>query len=663
MGSTFSNVVLQIEGSPDKALGTVRKWLERLADGARYRLAGVDEEAERTLLVVPAGRWLAVYDEGVTEPSHSELAVDLSKLLGGFGIVTFVNDSSVLGLSLYRRGRLRDVFISQPQLLEVNPPADSASVAGDTAQWQELVGAQRVGALKQAFDARPVLAEQALPQFAELLGIDARWIRTGYGYLTEDNSPPPDAVAIRLVSAVVTVATAATEFAPAGASFSRSHVGETWIGSVDVRNLGRASTGLSVYIAGSALEDGLVEPLELQVGPGAELGRRRTHEPRIDPRATWQPAPTKDGSRAYVATLPELPIAAAIKRSATARSWLARLFRRPLLDPDSFRYDLSIIVRATAQQSGRGSLAVHLRATGAPALSFGGEVEVDIRGKLRRPLKCAPDTNEHMLEPLAGSSRFFVLTALGPSCPNPAEVALELARTWISMWPDAGPCRVTAMHSKRAPTELDATSAALFGKHTQKLRDDLTKAEALVIEQHPNVGATLKSLRECHGVHIGKDRGRTAGEPTTLVVLLWLERTRLGDDEVQRARQTADQLCRQVMGSAGAAQALVGSWGEGTTPESSSYESVCGIGHGVPMRIDWQRRFVRGVTADGPIWLGPELIAALGDQSKLAAVAALEQVGDALRVVPHPGVELDLLEQALAPILPSAADSEEFAAG
>jgi len=106
MGSFFTNVHVRV---PDGA--TAAALAERLRSVVEAQLAGegfeiTDGPADREIVIVPAGRWLAFFDPR-TEDQDDRVEVwarDLSAALATDAFSVLVHDSDVLALSLFARG-------------------------------------------------------------------------------------------------------------------------------------------------------------------------------------------------------------------------------------------------------------------------------------------------------------------------------------------------------------------------------------------------------------------------------------------------------------------------------------------------------------------------------------------------------------------------------
>jgi len=104
-------------------------------------------------------------------------------------------------------------------------------------------------------------------------------------------------------------------------------------------------------------------------------------------------------------------------------------------------------------------------------------------------------------------------------------------------------------------------------------------------------------------------------------------------------------------------QALLARWGSGGNLQRTTYERICGIQGPHTLSRSWLTRYLRGVD-HGPLWLGPDLTARLGDLDALRAVADVLPLGDGILKItapPHP-TGLDALEHALDALLPRATD-------
>jgi hypothetical protein len=151
--------------------------------------------------------------------------------------------------------------------------------------------------------------------------------------------------------------------------------------------------------------------------------------------------------------------------------------------------------------------------------------------------------------------------------------------------------------------------------------------------------------------------GHEAGEAALAAVSLWADLGAIASP--CSAEEALTAIVDKLFSRGGGIQAFIAKWGSapqyGTV--ETEYERACGIRSKYVVTRRWCTRFLRAVSHT--IWLGPELVATLGDMGRLRAVADLVPIDGGFRLGLRPGASLDDLERTLALLLASKADCEK----
>ena len=136
MGSFFTNVHAQLpKGMPSEAaLAKLSVAVRRLATTDATLVEAADgEPADRTVLLVARGEWIAIYDEAAESQAPSSLeslGAAASLALESPAFSTLVHDGDVLELRLFERGERVDVYNSAPAYFGKITAAQKAAQAG-----------------------------------------------------------------------------------------------------------------------------------------------------------------------------------------------------------------------------------------------------------------------------------------------------------------------------------------------------------------------------------------------------------------------------------------------------------------------------------------------------------------------------------------------------
>ena len=182
MGAFFTNV--QVRTDLHGAEATRQAILETLAARAHregFSPCAEGAHADRTIVVGPPGRWIAIYDEATEDQRLEpldELTRAMSEVAGGPAVGVLVHDSDWLLLRLFDAGSSVDVF---------ERGVDKEK--GTLAAWASLC--EREEDIASAFKRRDLDAEDTLRDIASAVGMAPTNASTGYEYL-RDAGPLPD---------------------------------------------------------------------------------------------------------------------------------------------------------------------------------------------------------------------------------------------------------------------------------------------------------------------------------------------------------------------------------------------------------------------------------------------------------------------------------------
>lgn len=164
-----------------------------VVDGLRQALhqAGLqevarEEDAERSLVVGPAGRWLFIGDSaGSTEWADAEGFDALSLALSAFGPVVDVkmSDSAAVHFYLYRQGRLVDKFGNAAfPFYRFATEEEAAPYRGRPELWADLLLTPDTVAALRSVWVQQWKASEILADTGRLLGWDPRLSWVGYSF-------------------------------------------------------------------------------------------------------------------------------------------------------------------------------------------------------------------------------------------------------------------------------------------------------------------------------------------------------------------------------------------------------------------------------------------------------------------------------------------------
>jgi len=139
MGSFFTNVHVRVPDgvAPGALADRLRGVVEQQLVGEGFTIT--DGPADREILIVPAGRWLAFYDAR-TEDQDDRISVWARKIsleLETDAFSVLVHDSDVLALSLFAAGKQRDRYDSNPGFSGKSPSKVTPEARAD--KWASIL--------------------------------------------------------------------------------------------------------------------------------------------------------------------------------------------------------------------------------------------------------------------------------------------------------------------------------------------------------------------------------------------------------------------------------------------------------------------------------------------------------------------------------------------
>lgn len=632
MGSFFTNVQVRLgDAELEPLLAALR------ADATDAVEVDAPDEADRTVLVLPpdAGGWVAIYDQRTESQDLGALEALgrlASRATGAPTVSILVHDSDVLDLRLYRDGELVDRFDSFPGYFEGEATdAERAEAAGHPERWTPaLAGGVETEALAAVFGAEDGFAERTLAEACALLGCDPRRASLGYRYAAQD--PADEApVTLRFRLRERPAHERKLDGPPSLEAHASVPAVELAVGDglrlgYGARSIGGPGRGLSVVVWGEALDLGLlaIDRLELLVGDVRAGARHEVAEPE---RAG------SDGGPCLVLERPEqlLPAGSAMPFGFVPGVDVAAMMNAMAAGS----VHVNVVGRVLAP--GRGALHVGFvphddRERGQTSMT----TDVTVGPALRRPLRFAEPplgASSHLLRPLAGDTHLSALVVLADRAAGAA---------WARQWLDDAP---------EGDVQL-AVFRADPGKRPKTRQGPLRRLRRAV---EADMVHELTVQLSAPGWSLTFGTGALAHREERRVPCLHVTTTRL-----DRRTPFRDRIDEAVSSGLVLQAALYRSGAEQGGPDVTAYEVACGAPYGATTARAWCERWVR-VPGDLGLWLGPTLLERLDDPSRgaLAEIAALDPIGEHVRVRLRDRADLDALERALAAVLPSAEDARE----
>lgn len=656
MGAFFTNVQIFVRGRDEaEAKRRVAEELARIADDADLAPARGDEEADRTILIECGDGVISVLDEateGQDADEMSALASSLSLALSAPAMTVTVHDSDVLYLTLFdEHGEEVDAYNSHPSFFGEVSASEKKRVAGAPEKWRALL---RTGAtthdLARTWKEKKLFCEETLGATLDLLGLERARAMVGFNYAQQsERAYERFAFRARVRPAYETKVTGAPRFS----TMSYAQTLEVSRGfpvhvTYSAKNEGGASRGMRVVLSGEAITRGLLTLDRCQLVIGQPQDRNVVEAPFA---ATGK----GDGAR-LTAAFPDVEI---------PPGSAGELGFGPGVDPRKmvaamYASNVHANIHGTGGSVGSGALRIQFVPSADEAGAVEHELTIATTAAPRRPLRAPEDSHAHVLRPLELRGTLFLLVMLD----RPQDAALPFVRRALASFaPHAaksGSYQLAIF--KAAPGERPATGTAkaegFFGSaRFAKLCDEMA-VEAVV---SATCGDNMRDFTSAErsfgdGFSFGTSilPSGTKSDPELPTLGLWLDVSEKRDAEIDRARATLHAIADDAMKNERGAQAIVARWGWAPSQslDTTAYELATDIQGQVTLRRSWATRYLRGV-ATGTLWLGKDIAERVTDRSALAKIAVVESLGDVLKITVRRDEELDAVEQALAPLLPT----------
>jgi hypothetical protein len=652
MGSTFSNLHVRL-GRRERVLAgdEVAGAMSELAHGQGMVDAAGDETADREVLVAGVGDWLSVYDRAF-EPNQEELdrtAKAISSRLRVEVVTVLVYDSDILELRLFRDGELEDQYHSNPGYFGKVTKAARASARGQPSKWKSLlVPGASVEALRTAWAARPVFAEQIMQMTAPILGLPLDKALAGFEDIVEEGRFDRRLRwRSRLQARAEPLGPPRFDMAagplPQGIELS---VGFEMPLSLGASSQGSASRGVLVVTWGEALDRGLVAMDSIELMGATRKTLQTMPEPAID-RALHHGAPAR------IARFPDFEIPAA--RPDALRSMDIKKGMEISL---TTRVHSHIRLRGAA--AGSGLLFASMMPVAAPHGECSWRVPIQVSSAPRVPLHARPCVQDFELRPLERRDMLFGLVSMDLDRVSAAKAAASLIERWGALLTPTGKLsiRVDPAGGAARPRGMSVRMAGFFaGQRWANLRKDLGTASAVAGRRSDEIAKPVAMpYRFGDGFFFGGTPVSLAfpEDPEVPTLGLWLDVAEAPEARIAQARVLSESLLDEAMSEHRGMQAMTGRWGWAPQfePYLTPYERACGMtGKSTVLGHARLTRYLRGVLV-GTLWLGPELTARVPDLDAVRAVCPTRSIGSGLRIDVPDAAALDPLEATLEPLLP-----------
>jgi len=688
MGSFFTNVQLRAKRDPDQVrarlLQALREHLARegYAELASEEAAGEGEDADRSILLGPAGRWIAVYDEESESqdelPLHA-LAASLSAALETVALAILVHDSEVLRLGLFDTGRPLALHDSNPSFSAGEPGrlgkgrrARVRTNGTDLEVWRELLDeGTDPSSLIAVLEDQGQPTEAQLDRIANLIGLDGALATLGYRYAREHRAEKGQDLGLTCLRfrkkarpMWETPSDAPPRFVRASSSVKiEGAVGEEAGAAVGVRNVGGPSQGLDVIAWGEAIDKGILSLRRAQLLPS----NKSPGEPGNWIDLAFAPRKDAAGHSLLVASFPNVDLPSGA--GPTFEDLLAGRASAKEMNAADARGRVRVNISGDVHKVGAATIFFCLSPHAArESGSHGFFFPVTAFPPSRRPSNVEARARGHLLRQIQGGSAattLFCLATCGVSQARAAPVVARLIERWGASWRDAGTCSMAIFHAEpETKVKTARVKAARFflGARWKRLREALAVEARVSIERKD-----IENSKDVNGFPLDRTDGvifggsivrKVSADPSDAelpTLALWRNVEGQSEEAINAARDLLRQLCDEVVREAEGVQAVMGRWDwRPSMLDWTPYEVACGLQGSFILQRSWLTRFLRVVTDDW-IWIGPELLTRV-DCEKLAQVAEIETLARGVRVRLHPEDSLGALEAALAPILPAASD-------
>jgi len=652
MGSFFTSVqVHRGQLSKDAARLRLAEAITGWLAEQGYRPAGDREAADREVVIPSGGDWLSVYDSG-TEGQDDRLLAALAERASaalGDAVGVLVHDSDVLTLSLARDGATVDTYSNAPGYFDAVPEAVSDALAGKPEQWSALV--DDTAPLTDLWRRGAGEAEGILWDMAPLIGWERDRVMVGFNYRDEQDGDLRLSYRLSERPYHETRSGGLPRFNGGGHPIEQeSSVGEELTLYCSAQSAGGAGAGVAIVAWGPALDEGLIT-----MDKAAIILMKGGQHQRVE--ASFEASVT-DGargeqSRVRVARFPDVAIPAGVPMDALMRAPAGA--QKAAMEA---LFSAQISFHAFGRALKPGARALHLAVV--PAANRDGStrhtVGVKVRAETRKPLRWSgrPESNDALRE-LSTPDTLFALVSLSNDVPH--ALIAETLEAWharihelyegswhVSKYLKNGQLKTGTIAPKAIPRWKSWRGLLELARGEKGFSASRATGPWLDGEDPVFTNDGFSCTTAYEWGYKGQRPARHLG--------LWVDLSarppELGDALQPLLVALVDRLAE-----AGARQALVGRWrwSPGGDVSSTPYERACGISGQIATTVAWSQRFLRGVTPT--IWLGPELLGRVAPSPH----AEVTSLGRGARLDRAEGSTLDELEQALAPILPSEADS------
>jgi hypothetical protein len=302
MGSFFTNIQVKTTGDVSRFTNKIAESI--IAIHADREMVQVDSEenADKTIVVLPGNDWVAVYDEEFEDQDLQKLerlSLALSHQLKTASISVLVHDSDWINLGLSMNGLLEETIS--------NIDGDIDFTKNKPAAWKNVfAGNYDLNNIIQAWQKKQVIVDSFLNEFAGFIGADSSTLSTCFRYLMQEGFPG-DSIQLHFVhkdrkeDAPVGPTKLILFAHPGSISAQAGEAASTiWM----TMNQGAASLGLDIMMVGSSVEQGSLVPVQVLVNIINEEDGSEDEMlvPFIETVAT-------SGEKMYYVRLEDLPIA------------------------------------------------------------------------------------------------------------------------------------------------------------------------------------------------------------------------------------------------------------------------------------------------------------------------------------------------------------------
>lgn len=617
-----------------------------------------EADADRTVYIGPLGEkpWLTVFD---SQGDLRKLAQELSAKTRGTAVFINLIDSDVVHLRRYTMGEIVDDYCNAPDQCSgyiddpdwVSDWGDRsqeelvALTRGEAAKWLDLLaGSADPAKVQEVWQSKPVFADDILWAMVDALAMNEEEIWTaseGTGFerlmfrLTE-----PRRYEIKAEGPPILQLTG-------HGGLHHVCVGDPLEMFAGVQNNGGPATGLDVITWGSALDRGIAAVQKASI------------ESATNPAEAQEAAFVRKQRRLaekeialFVASFPDLELPQGIAGGLETTSQSGVDWNKAY---EALRAtQIYVRVAGTVQRTGSGELCLafspHANRKRGQAVY---PARLEAHPAPRRPLRSrqAPHpVSSDLLRKLEKPDQLFAMVVLGASREQSAEVVADALETWASYAVGKPSERLTA--GLRSDIRLLPTRQKLMVAEIVQGKRRSTMREALV----SCVSFELKSRSSRALFDASPLSFQHSNELPVPHLGFWFPCSVFDETRLAEIEKWLTGLVDSLMQWGDGLQAVMGKWDwwESTSLDLTPYEIACALGGQCTTGDFWCRRYLRGVT--GRIWLGRDLLSHLGSLEPLEALAAITDLGGAIRLELGEQATMDEFERALAPLLPSGED-------